>query len=263
MYTPLSRRNEQGNIVSHNGYRYRQLSSVCYDTSSRRGITNSYSPDCDYESREFEIDISKYTTEYRFKYVEDLIIWQHKCSFDSDVFYIDCRASFDDWKDKVEGFKDRIHNAIVDYYKKLNFVERYELGSYSWIQDKDIVALIQVLQVRGRAKAAAKLKKLEDEIDSIAEKIAKVESGGRYYCEDVIKLTASFDRLRIQIWIENDRGRKRQETIDKIADAPFRAVAKIYKVGSNVMSVILFVGILLAIPFTIVMFILGLFGVVK
>ena len=252
MYTPLSRRNEQGNIVIHNGYRYRQLSSVGYDTSSRRGITNSYSPDCDYESREFEIDISKYTTECRFKYVEYLIIKQHKFSVDSDVFYIDCWASFDDWKDKVEGFKDRIHNAIVDYYKKLNFVERYELGSYSWIQDKDIVALIQVLQVRGRAKAAAKLKKLEAEIDSIAEKIAKVESGGRYYREDVITLTASFDRLRIRIWIENDRGRKRQRTIDKIAEAPF-----------NVMSTILSVGILLTIPFAIVMIILGLLGVVK
>ena len=214
-------------------------------------------------ARTEERRVASMSPDARFKYVERLIVDFHKDSKDRDLQYADFRSTFDEWKASVASIKAEAHRRVVDYYAKLNFVERYGLGSYSWIHDKDIVALIQILEVRGRAKAAAKLEKLEAEIDGIAAKIAKVESGGRYYREDVITLTASFDRLRISIRIENDRGRKRQQTIDKIADAPFRAAAKTYEVGSNVMGVVFVVGILLAIPFTIVMVILGLFGVIK
>lgn len=210
-----------------------------------------------------EPDISGYSPERRFKYVEDLIIKLHKETYDRKTDNADFSATFDDWKDRIATIKEQVHRRVVDYYAKLNFVERYELGSRPWIRDKDIAALLQILQVRGRAKAAAKLEKLEAEIDGVAAKIAKVESGGRYYREDVITLTASFDRLRITIRIRNDRAQKRQQKIDKIADAPFRAAAKAYEAGSNAMSVVFFVLILLGIPFTIIMLILGLFGVIK
>ena len=207
--------------------------------------------------------VSSMSPDAKFKYVERLIVDFHKDSKDRNLQYADFRSTFDDWKASVASIKAEVHRRVVDYYAKLDFVERYELGSYSWIHDKDVVALIQILQVRGRAKAAAKLEKLEAEIDGIAAKIAKVESGGRYYREDVITLTASFDRLRTSIRIENDRGRKRQQPIDKIAEAPFKAAAKTYEGGSNVMSVVFFVIILLAIPFTIIMVILGMFGVIR
>ena len=214
-------------------------------------------------ARAEERRVATMAPEAKFAYVENLIIKLHKDSCERDLLYVDCRATFDDWKDNAAAFKARIHNAVVKYYAELDFVKRYNLDRYPWAKDKDIAALIQILQVRGRAKAAAKLEKLEAEIDGIAAKIAKVESGGRYYREDVITLTASFDRLRTSIRIENDRGRKRQQTIDKIAEAPFKAAAKTYEVGSNVMSVVFFVIILLAIPFTIIMVILGMFGVIR
>lgn len=210
-----------------------------------------------------EPNISNYSPENRFKYVENLIIKLHKDSYERNLQRIDCLATFDDWKEKVAGFKARIHDAVVKYYEQLDFIKRYDLDRYPWSKDKDIVALIQILQVRGRAKAAAKLEKLEDEIDGIAAKIAKLESGGRYYREDVITLNATFDRLRITARIENDRGRKRQQSIDKVANAPFRAAEKACEVGGNVMSVGCLVAILLAIPFAIIMIILGMFGVIR
>lgn len=243
------------------GYRYPRRLPSSYGRSYGTGYGRSYVPSYDYSPP--EPDILNYAAEARFKYVENLIIRLHKDSLNRDAVYADFRATFDDWKDRIATIKADVHSKVADYYAKLNFVERYGLGSRSWIHDKDIVALLQILQVRARAKAAAKLEKLEAEIDGVAAKIAKVESGGRYYREDVITLTATFDRLRISIVITNDRGRKRQQTIDKIAEAPFKAAAKTYEVGSNVMSVVFIVMILLAIPFTIIMAILGLFGVIK
>lgn len=232
-----------------------------HGSSAPRAAARSYTSSYDYKPT--EPDISNFTSENRFKYVEKLIIKLHKDSYERDQHHVDLSATFDDWKDKVATFKARIHDAVVKYYAELDFVKRYSLDRYPWAKDKDIVALIQILQVRGRAKAAAKLEKLEAEIDGIAAKIAKVESGGRYYREDVITLTASFDRLRTSIRIENDRARKRQQTIDKIAEAPFKAAEKTFEFGSNALGVVFAILMVLAVPFGIIMFILHLFGVVK
>lgn len=243
------------------GYRHPWGSRSSYGKSYGTGYGRSYVPSYDYSPP--EPDISNYAAEARFKYVENLIIRLHKDSLNRDVVYADFRATFDDWKDRIAAIKADVHSKVADYYAKLNFVERYGLGSRSWIHDKDIVALLQILQVRARAKAAAKLEKLEAEIDGVAAKIAKVESGGRYYREDVITLTATFDRLRISIEIENDRARKRQQTIDKIAEAPFKAAEKTFEFGSNVLGVVFAILMVLAVPFGIIMIILHLFGVVK
>ena len=210
-----------------------------------------------------ESRVARMSPEERFKYVENLLIRLHKETHERKPVYVDFRATFDDWKGRAASIRAEVHKWVVDYYAKLNFVERYELGSYSWIHDKDIEALLQILQVRGRAKAAAKLEKLEAEIDGVAAKIAKVESGGRYYREDVITLTTTFDRLRVSIRIVNDRGRKRQQSIDKIAEAPFKAAEKTFEFGSNALGVIFAIAMILAVPFGIIMFILHLFGVVK
>ena len=255
--------------MARRGYGYRQMSHLSYgstDFGARiralvRSKPASANPDLlNYTPKP---DISNYSPESRFKYVENLIIKLHKDSYERNPQRIDCLATFDDWKEKVVGFKARIHDAVVKYYAQLDFIKRYDLDRYTWSKDKDIVALIQILQIRGRAKAAAKLEQLEDEIDSIAAKIVKLESGGRYYREDVITLNATFDRLRITARIENDRGRKRQQSIDKVANAPFRVAEKAYVVGSNVVSVGCLVAILLAIPFAIIMIILGMFGVIR
>ena len=243
------------------GYRYRRLPPLYYGSSVPRTAARSYTPSYSYKPA--EPDISNYTTENRFKYVENLIIKLHKGSYERDRQCVDCRATFDDWKDKVTGFKARVHDAIVKYYAELDFVKRYNLDRYSWVNDKDIVALLQILQVRGRAKAAAKLEKLEAEIDGIAAKIAKLESGGRYYREDEIVLNATFDHIRISLRVENDRGRKRQQSIEKVAAAPFKAAEKTFEFGSNVFGFILGIAMILAVPFGIIMFILYLFGVVK
>ena len=207
-----------------------------------------------------EPDISNYTPEDRFKYVENLIIRLHKNSLDKGQQHVDCRASFDDWKDKVAAYKARVHEAVVKYYAELDFVKRYGLERFPWVHDKDIVALIQILQVRGRAKAAAKLEKLETEIDGIAGKIAKLESGGRYYREDVFTLNTSFDRIRVSIRVENDRGRKRQETIDKIAAAPGKIAEKTYESCCGVFIILFGIGLTVGVPIVII---LHLFGVIK
>ena len=201
--------------------------------------------------------------EERFKYVENIIVRSHKESREKELQYVDCRATFDDWKDKVAGFKARVHDAIVKYYAELDFVKRYNLDRYPWVKDKDIVALMQILQVRGRAKAAAKLEKLETEIDGIAAKIAKLESGGRYYREDEITLNATFDRIRVSLRVENDRGRKRQQSIEKVAAAPFKAAEKTFEFGKNALCLVLGIAMILVVPVGIIMFILHLFGVVK
>ena len=241
--------------------KYRRMPPLYYGSYAPRTVAKSYtsSHDC----KPTEHDISNFTSENRFKYVEKLIINLHKGSYERDLQRVDLRATFDDWKDNVAAFKAKVHGAIVKYYAELDFVKRYNLDRYPWVKDKDIVALIQILQVRGRAKAAAKLEKLEVEIDGIAAKIAKLESGGRYYREDVITLNAAFDRVRVSLRVENDRGLKRQQTIEKVAAVPFKAAEKSLEFGSNALGVILAIAMILAVPFVIIMFILSLFGVVK
>ncbi len=160
--------------------------------------------------------VARMSPEERFRYVEDLIRKLHNNTHFKDTIPVECQASFDDWVGKSATFKADVHKRVVDYYAKLDFVERYGLGEYSWIGDKDIQVLLKVLQVRDRAIAAAKLEKLESEIDGISAMMAKIESHGRYHREDVITLNASFDRIRVSLRVENDRGRKRQQAIDKV-----------------------------------------------
>lgn len=212
-----------------------------------------------YAKNSADIDIANCTSENRFKYVENLIIKLHKETCGRDVIYANFCATFDDWKDRSASIKTEVHKQVVDYYANLNFVERYGLSAQPWIHDKDIEALIQVLQVMGRAKAAVKLEKFETEIDGVAAKLSSVESNGRYYRKDVITLSISFDRLRISIQIENDRSRKRQATIDKMAEAPFKAVAKTYEI----VGCILGISILFAPLIVLIMFILEFFGITK
>ncbi len=243
------------------GYRYPRRLPSSYGKNYGTSYGRSYVPSYGYSPP--EPDISNYEAEARFKYVENLIIRLHKDSLNRDAVHADFRATFDDWNGRIAAIKADVHSKVVGYYAKLDFVERYGLGSRPWIHDKDIVALLQILQVRARAKAATKLEKLESELDGVAAKIAKLESGGRYYREDVITLTATFDRLRISIEITNDRGRKRKQTIDKIAEAPFKAAEKTFEFGSNALGVVFAILMVLAVPFGIIMFILHLFGVVK
>ena len=136
------------------GYRHPWGSRSSYGKSYGTGYGRSYVPSYDYSPP--EPDISNYAAEARFKYVENLIIRLHKDSLNRDVAYADFRATFDDWKDRIAAIKAAVHSKVADYYAKLNFVERYGLGSRSWIHDKDIVALLQILQLRARAKAAEK-----------------------------------------------------------------------------------------------------------
>lgn len=211
-------------------------------------------------ARAEERRVAAMSPEAKFAYVENLIIKLHKDSYERDQQYVDCRATFDDWKDQVAAFKARIHDAVVKYYAELDFVKRYNLDRYPWAKDKDVVALIQILQVRGRAKAAAKLEKLEAEIDGIAAKIAKLESGGRYYREDVITLNATFDRVRVSLRVENDRGRKRQQTIEKVAAAPLKAAEKTYEFGCGLIAILFGIGLTVGVPIIII---LHIFGVIK
>lgn len=246
------------------GYRYRRyLPSYygkSYGTSYGRYDVPSYNSNDSNDYPPSNRDITNFTTEARFKYVENLIIKFHKNTLGKDQQYVSCNATFDNWNDMAAGFKARVHEAIVKYYAELDFVKRYGLERFPWVHDKDIVALIQILQVRGRAKAAAKLEKLEAEIDGIAGKIAKLESGGRYYREDKITLNASFDRITVSLCVENDRGRKRQQTIDKIAEAPFKAAEKTYEFGCGLFGILFAIGLFVGVP---ILIILVAFGVIK
>lgn len=132
-------------------------------------------------------------------------------------------STFDRWNGEKENVRKRIRDEVVKYYSALDFIKRYHLGCFAWINDADIKALLQALQTRGRAKAALRLEKLEQELGRISEKISKLESNGRYYREDKIKLTVKFDMLEFEVYVCNDRPKKRQERIEKIAAAPGKA----------------------------------------
>ena len=201
--------------------------------------------------------IAKLSADERFKYVENRIIKLHKESAGARPIRSYCSSSFDEWATKAKNIKDQIHKSVVDYYNDLDFVSRYNLGIYPWANDPDIKALLQILQMRGRAKAASKLEKLEAEIDDVAGKIAKLESGGRYYREDVINLSTTFDKLHISIRIENDRGRKRQQSLDKMAAAPFKAAEKAKDFGCAVIAIIFGIGICIGVPILIILNICG------
>ena len=108
--------------------------------------------------------IAKLSADERFKYVENLIIKLHKESSGARPIRNYYSSSFDEWATKAKNIKDQIHKSVVDYYNDLDFVSRYNLGIYPWANDPDIKALLQILQMRGRAKAASKLEKLEAEI---------------------------------------------------------------------------------------------------
>ena len=204
--------------------------------------------------------IAKLSADERFKYVENLIIKLHKESSGTRPIQNYYSSSFDEWATKAKNIKEQIHKSVVDYYNGLDFVSRYNLGTYPWASDPDIKALLQILQMRGRAKAASKLEKLEAEIDGVAGKIAKLESGGRYYREDVINLSTTFDKLHISIRIENDRGRKRQQSLDKIAAAPFKAAEKATDFGCSAIAILFGIGICIGVP---ILIILGICGVIR
>jgi len=202
-------------------------------------------------------DISRLSAESRFEYVENLILLRHKETPSSKNIHKSFLATFDDWQSKVDGVIADVHKAITGYYSNLDFIERYSLSRCSWVTDKDIQALLQILQIRGRAKAAVKLEKFEAELRSLQSKISKVESGGRYYREDEIKVTASFDLVQVTVLIKNDRSRKRQERIDKMAQAPFKAAEKAYGCGCGVIAILFVVGLTVGVPILIILHILG------
>ena len=81
-------------------------------------------------ARAEERRVAAMSPEAKFAYVENLIIKLHKDSYERDQQYVDCRATFDDWKDQVAAFKARIHDAVVKYYAELDFVKRYNLDRY-------------------------------------------------------------------------------------------------------------------------------------
>lgn len=200
--------------------------------------------------------------EDRFSLVEKMILAAHRKGKSDSKWRkgIRINATFDDWHSKEHDATKEVHDGVVAYYSDLDFLQRYGLDKIPWCGDKDIRALLDVLQARGRAKAASKLEKLEREIEAISGQISKLQSGGRYYRQDSISLSADFDCLHVSIFVENDRGRKRQDTIEKVAAAPFKAAEKAY-VGAQIgCATIFFLGMVIGVP---ILLILALFGVIK